>query len=197
MVKVLSTVISNDLKDLVVGNDDDAAKLENEEFEDLIAKYYPDTGNFVNNVASAMEERGFSKAQVAAAMGETALPFFADYIARNGGDTRPVPIVPASRPPISGIPPPMYGPPPPSGPPSVTSTTAMGREVAAVPGWISAYPNRSVLKQKLNTVEKVRAFMESVPSDVGLKAYTPRLGTDMRSVWETLIRNIREVVPNY
>jgi len=197
MVKVLSTVIGNDLKDLVAGNDDDTAKLENEEFEDLIAKYYPDTGNFVNNVASAMEERGFSKAQVAAAMGETALPFFADYIARNGGDTGPAPIVPASRPPISGIPPPLYGPPPPSGPPSVTSTTATTAAASDLPPWLAPYPTRTALKQKLSSVGRVRAFLDSVPADVGLRPYNPRAGTDMRSVWETLIRNIREVVPNY
>jgi hypothetical protein len=205
LVEVLATMLRNDLRMFVTAPDDEA-KLQNGDFEELVTKFYPDPSNFVSNVANAMEERGYTKPQVAAAMGQTSLPFFADYIARNGGEYGPAPIVPAYRYPPAGPQPggaPFYGPPPPSGPPSVasrTSTTAMGSTAAAVPAWLSAYPSRAVLRQKLNSVEKVRAFMASVPAEAGLKAYTPRLSSNdggMKSVHETLIRNIAQVVPNY
>jgi len=208
MKDILATLMRNDLQMLITTADDRQSLLDGN-FDELVPKLYPDTRYFVANVADAMVERGYSKAQVAAAMGETSLPFFADFIARNGGDIGPAPALPARRYPPAGPqpPPPIYGapfgPPPPSGPPSVaskTSTTAMGNTAAVVPAWLSAYPNRAVLRQKLNSVEKVRAFMASVPTEAGLKAYTPRLSSNdggMKSVHETLIRNIAQVVPNY
>ena len=203
MTDALEMTMRNDLR-LLATTDEDQEKLRSGEFGELVAKLYPDPSNFVSNVASAMEERGYTKPQVAAAMGETSLPFFADYITRNSGDIGPAPAVPARRYPPAGPQPqaPIYGPPPPSGPPSVaseTSTTAMGSTAAVVPAWLSAYPTRAVLRQKLNSVEKVRAFMASVPAEAGLKAYTPRLSSNdnMKSVHETLIRNIAQVVPNY
>ncbi len=197
MTDALEMTMRNDLR-LLATTDEDQEKLRSGEFGELVTKLYPDPNNFVSNVASAMEERGFSKPQVAAAMGETSLPFFADYITRNSGDIGPAPAVPARRYPPAGPQPggaPLYGPPPPSGPPSVTSTSAVG--ASAVPPWLSSYPTREVLKQKLSSVGRVQAFMASVPADAGLKPYNPRVGTDMKSVWETLIRNIRAVVPSY
>lgn len=192
LVEALSTMMRNDLR-LLATAPEDVEKLQSGEFGELVTKLYPDPSNFVSNVASAMEERGFTKAQVAAAMGQTSLPFFADYIARNGGEYGPAPIVPARRyPPAGGVP--LYGPPPPSGPPSVTSTSAVGSQL---PAWLSPYPSRTILKQKLSSVGRVQAFLASVPADAGLKPYNPRAGTDMKSVWETLIRNIRAVVPSY
>jgi len=196
MTDALEMTMRNDLR-LLATTDEDQEKLRSGEFGELVTKLYPDPNNFVSNVASAMEERGYTKPQVAAAMGQTNLPFFADYIARNGGDIGPAPAVPARRYPPAGPQPqaPIYGPPPPSGPPSVTSTSAVG--ASAVPPWLSSYPTREVLKQKLSSVGRVQAFMASVPADAGLKPYNPRVGTDMKSVWETLIRNIRAVVPSY
>jgi len=197
LTEALSTMMRNDLR-LLATAPEDVEKLQSGEFGELVTKLYPDPSNFVSNVASAMEERGFTKAQVAAAMGQTSLPFFADYIARNGGEIGPAPIVPARRYPPAGPQPggvPLYGPPPPSGPPSVTSTSAVGS--SALPAWLSAYPTRTVLKQKLSSVGRVQAFLASVPADAGMKAYNPRAGTDMDSVWETLIRRIRAVVPSY
>ena len=193
--EALATMMRNDLR-LLATTPDDIEKLQSGDFAELVTKLYPDPSNFVSNVSSAMEERGFTKAQVAAAMGETSLPFFADYIARNGGEYGPAPIVPARRYPPAGPQPgaPLYGPPPPSGPPSVTSTTAVSSQL---PAWLSQYPSRTILKQKLSSVGRVQAFLASVPADAGLKPYNPRAGTDMRSVWETLIRNIRAVVPSY
>jgi len=190
MRDVLGAIIRKDLGDFVGENPEDAEKLRNDDFEELVAKFYPDPNIFVNTIASAMEERGYSKAQVAAAMGETNLPFFADYIAKNGGDYGPAPIVPARRYPPAGTQPsaPLYSVPPPP------SSTEVG---SALPAWLAPYPNRTVLKQKLSSVGRVKAFLETVPADAGLKQYNPRAGTDMRSVWETLIRNIREVVSNY
>jgi hypothetical protein len=199
MKDILATLMRNDLQMLVTTADDRQSLLDGN-FDELVPKLYPDTRYFVANVADAMVERGYSKAQVAAAMGETSLPFFADFIARNGGDIGPAPAVPARRYPPAGPqpPPPIYGapfgPPPPSGPPSLRSTTAAG---ADFPEWLSAYPTRAILKQKLSSVGRVQAFLASVPADAGMKSYNPRAGSDMKSVWETLIRNIRAVVPNY
>jgi len=199
MKDILATLMRNDLQ-LLITTADDRQSLLDGNLNELVPKLYPDTRYFVANVADAMVERGYSKAQVAAAMGETSLPFFADFIARNGGDIGPAPALPARRYPPAGSqpPPPIYGapfgPPPPSGPPSVTSTSAVGSQL---PAWLSPYPSRTILKQKLSSVGRVQAFMTSVPADAGLKPYNPRAGTDMRSVWETLIRNIRAVVPSY
>jgi hypothetical protein len=129
-------------------------------------------------------------------MGETSLPFFADFIARNGGDIGPAPIVPAYRYPPAGPQPggaPFYGP---SGAASVASkgskTSTTAAPAVPLPSWLSAYPSREILKSKLNTVGRVKIWLASVP-DAGLKPYNPRAGTDMKSVWETLIRNIRAV----
>lgn len=198
MSDVLTALMRDDLQRLVT-TADDRQKLLDGDFDELVPKLYPDTSNFVANVATAMEERGYSKAQVANAMGEVALPFFAEYIARNGGEVGPAPIAPAYRyPPAGPQPPPLiYGPPPPSGPPSVTSTAATTGAKQGLPAWLSQYPSRSVLKQRLTSVGRVKAFLASVPADAGLKPYNPRADTDMKSVWETLIRNIRAVVPTY
>jgi hypothetical protein len=196
MMDALESLMRNDLR-MLVTSDEDSEKLRSGDFRELVTKHYPDPRQFVANVANAMEERGFTKAQVAAAMGGTSLPFFAEYIAANSGDIGPAPAGPARRYPPAGPqpPPPIYGPPPPSGPPSVTSTSAVGS--ADIPAWLSAYPTRAVLRQKLTSVGRVQAFMESVPADAGLKPYNPRAGSDMKSVLETLIRNIRMVVPSY
>ena len=184
MTDALEMTMRNDLR-LLATTDEDQEKLRSGEFGELVTKLYPDPSNFVSNVASAMEERGYTKPQVAAAMGQTNLPFFADYIARNGGEYGPAPIVPARRYPPAGPQPggaPLYGPPPP----------AAVAPAIPLPAWLSAYPSREVLKNKLNSVGRVKIFMASVPPEVGLKAYNPRAGTDMKSVWETLIRNIRK-----
>lgn len=186
---VLTTLMRNDLSTLAA-TPEDQEKVRNGDFGELVPKLYPDPSNFVSNVASAMEERGFTKAQVAAAMGQTSLPFFADYIARNGGEYGPAPIVPARRYPPAGPqpPPPIYGAPfPPMG----------AQQGPQIPAWLSQYPSRAVLKQKLTSVGRVKAFLASIPAEAGLKPYNPRAGTDMKSVWETLIRNIRAVVPSY
>lgn len=193
MSDVLTALMRDDLQGLVT-TADDRQKLLDGDFGELVQKLYPDPRNFVANVATAMEERGYSKALVALAMGETSLPFFAEYIARNGGEVGPAPIAPAYRYPPAGPqpPPPIYGPPPPSGPPSITATGG-----PVLPSWLSKYPTRAILKEKLFSIERVTAFMNSVPAEAGLKAYKPRLGSEMKSVWETLIRNIRAVVPSY
>jgi hypothetical protein len=199
MTDALEMTMRNDLR-LLATTDEDQEKLRSGEFGELVAKLYPDPSNFVSNVASAMEERGFTKAQVAAAMGETNLPFFADYIARNGGEYGPAPIVPAYRYPPAGPQPggaPLYGPPPPAAVAPAAVAPAAVAPAIPLPAWLSAYPTRFLLKQKLFSVGRVKAFMESVPADAGLKPYNPRAGTDMKSVWETLIRNIRAVVPSY
>lgn len=185
----LATMMRNDLRTIATTEEDQAA-LRNGDFDELVPKLYPDPSIFVSNVASAMEERGFTKAQVAAAMGETSLPFFADYITRNSGDIGPAPAVPARRYPPAGPqpPPPIYGAPfPPMG----------AQQGPQIPAWLSQYPSRGVLKQKLTSVGRVKAFLDSVPAEAGLKPYNPRAGTEMKSVWDTLIRNIKAVVPTY
>lgn len=185
----LATMMRNDLRTIATTEEDQAA-LRNGDFDELVPKLYPDPSIFVSNVASAMEERGFTKAQVAAAMGETSLPFFADYITRNSGDIGPAPAVPARRYPPAGPqpPPPIYGAPfPPMG----------AQQGPQIPAWLSQYPSRGVLKQKLTSVGRVKAFLASVPAEAGLKPYNPRAGTEMKSVWDTLIRNIKAVVPTY
>lgn len=201
MKDILATLMRNDLQMLVTTADDRQSLLDGN-FDELVPKLYPDTRYFVANVADAMVERGYTKAQVAAAMGETSLPFFADFIARNGGDIGPAPALPARRYPPAGPqpPPPIYGapfgPPPPSGAASVASkgskTSTTAAPAVPLPSWLSAYPSREILKSKLNTVGRVKIWLASVP-DAGLKPYNPRAGTDMKSVWETLIRNIRAV----
>lgn len=197
MMDALEATMQNEIRG-VATTDEDLEKMRSGEFRELVERLYPaGPEQFVNSVASAMEERGYTKAQVAAAMGQTSLPFFADYIASNSGDVGPAPAAPARRYPPAGPQPqaPLYGPPPPSGPPSMTSTSAVG--TANVPPWLSQYPTRAILKQKLSSVGRVQAFLASVPAEAGLKPYNPRAGTDMKSVWETLIRNIKAVVPSY
>jgi hypothetical protein len=189
LTDALTTMMRNDLRTIATTEEDQAA-LRNGDFDELVPKLYPDPSIFVSNIASAMEERGFTKAQVAAAMGQTNLPFFADYITRNSGDIGPAPAVPARRYPPAGPqpPPPIYGAPfPPMG----------AQQGSQIPAWLSQYPSRAVLKQKLSSVGRVKAFLDSVPAEAGLKPYNPRGGTEMKSVWDTLIRNIKAVVPTY
>jgi hypothetical protein len=79
--------------------------------EDFITTNYPNPSDFVNELAKGLEERGFSKAQIAKGMELAGYGVFADYIAENTGETGPVPstaVRPSGLLPMGGLPPPLY-----------------------------------------------------------------------------------------
>jgi hypothetical protein len=79
--------------------------------EEFITKNYPNTSDFVNELAKGLEERGFSKAQIAKGMELTGYGVFADYIAENTGETGPEPstaVRPSGLLPMGGLPPMLY-----------------------------------------------------------------------------------------
>ena len=193
LTDALETTMRNDLRTLAT-TDEDQEKLRSGDFGELVEKLYPDPSQFVKNIAGAMEERGYTKAQVAAAMGETSLPFFADYITQNSGDTGPAPIVPARRYPPAGPQPggaPIYGqpaaPPPPMG----------AQQAPDLPAWLAPYPTRAELRSKLKSVGRVKAFLATIPADSGFPPYNPRLTTSKTAVLTELITRIKKVVPRY
>jgi hypothetical protein len=79
--------------------------------EEFIAKNYPSTDDFVNELAKGLEERGFSKAQIAEGMRLADYGVFADYVGENTGETAPAPstaVRPSGFLPMGGLPPPVY-----------------------------------------------------------------------------------------
>lgn len=78
---------------------------------EFITANYPDPSDFVNELARGLEEKGFSKAQIAEGMTSVGLEVFSDYIAENAGDTAPAPAQPARHSGLSalgGLAPPIY-----------------------------------------------------------------------------------------
>lgn len=77
---------------------------------EFITANYPDPSNFVKEVGRGMEEKGFSKAQIAEAMTTLGLEVFSDYIKEHAGDTGPA--LPPARnsgiTPLGGLAPPVY-----------------------------------------------------------------------------------------
>jgi hypothetical protein len=112
------------------GNED------SEELSAFITTKYPDPSIFVREVAGGLEEKGFSKAQIAEGMQQTELDVFADYIAENTGDTAPAPAAPARSSganPYGGIAPPIYRDMDDDGMADVLPSAALADEPAAPP----------------------------------------------------------------
>jgi hypothetical protein len=84
---------------------------ETDDPEAFITANYPDPSNFVKEVARGLEEKGFSKAQIAEGMTGYGLEVFSDYIAEHSGDTGPAPAQPARHSGLTalgGLAPPIY-----------------------------------------------------------------------------------------
>jgi hypothetical protein len=180
----LKEIMKQTLLPLMSGADEQAM-LQNEEFNELIAKHYPDPKQFIREVDSAATERGFTKAQIAAAVAQLDMPVFAEYIAANAGDAGPAPIAPAvrNRPVGPQIPPPIYAPEAPAGGP-------------AIPPWLAPYPTRAELRASIRSIAQARQFIATLPPEAGGN-YKPRAESSLKNVLETIVRNIRKVVPTY
>jgi hypothetical protein len=184
LIDALKDIMKETLLPLLTGADEQAM-LQNEEFADLIATHYPDPKQFVRELDSAATERGFTKAQIAAALGAVELPIFADYIAANAGETGPAPAAPAYRYPPAGPqgPAPVYAPEPPGGAP-------------AMPPWLAQYPSRADLRAGVRSIAQAKQYIATLPPEAG-GSYKPRTDSSLKNVVETIIRNIRKVVPTY
>jgi hypothetical protein len=169
----------------LIDSADEQAMLQNEEFADLIATHYPDPKQFVRELDSAATERGFTKPQIAAALAQFDMPVFAEYIAANAGDAGPAPIAPAYRYPPAGPqgPAPVYAPEPPGGAP-------------AMPPWLAQYPSRADLRAGIRSIAQAKQYIATLPQEAG-GSYKPRTDSSLKNVIETIIRNIRKVVPTY
>jgi hypothetical protein len=170
----------------LIDSADEQAMLQNEEFADLITTHYPDPKQFVKELDSAAVERGFTKPQIAAALAQFDMPVFAEYIAANAGNAGPAPIAPAYRYPPAGPqgPAPVYAPPPPAG------------GEPALPPWLAPVPTRADLRANVRSLAQARQFIATLPPEAG-GSYKPRADSSLKNVVETIIRNIRKVVPTY
>lgn len=78
---------------------------------EFVAANYPRPSDFVEEVARGMEERGFSKAQIAEGMTRVGMEVFSDYIAEHAGETGPASSRAARSSgfmPLGGLAPPVY-----------------------------------------------------------------------------------------
>lgn len=88
--EVLAEAVLSEVKQVLKTTSD-------EDLGELIATLYPDPKFFVNEVAAGLEEKNFSKAQIASGMQQCNImvddqDVFTDYIAENSGPTGPAPI---------------------------------------------------------------------------------------------------------
>lgn len=164
---------------------EDQTKLQNEEFEDLITTHYPDPKQFVRELDAAATERGYTKAQIAFAVSAFDLAMFSDYVAANMGEVGPTPIVPGFRYPPAGpqVPPPVYAP-------------QADAADDGMPSWLERFPNRAALRAGIRSIAQARQFIATLPPEAG-GSYKPRDDSSLKNVMETIIRNIRKVVPTY
>lgn len=91
VTEALDTVIKATLEPLMT--DTDSGKSTDE----IVANHYPQKKQFVNEVESAMKERGFSEQEIARAMEMRGDDVFSQYVGENSGSTAPKAISPAYR----------------------------------------------------------------------------------------------------
>jgi hypothetical protein len=169
-----------------------------EETKAIITANYPQPERFVDEVARGLEEKGFSKAQIAEGMGGTGLDVFADYIIEHSGDTAPAPSQPA-RPsglnPLGGLAPPIYRDDDEDGVADVASAEAVGERPAPKRAGRSkeqvlrsaGFPlTRDEMYREVKTEAQYRALGERLPKEFG-GPYRMRQGTTVKNAKARII----------
>lgn len=200
----LETVVENTLEPLKTAEDRDKP------LDEVVARHYPQKHVFIGEVERAMEERGFSKAQIAAAMERDGSAVYTDYIADNTGDVGPAAAEPARRfNPLAGAPAPVYDPAareegivPPRGAPAPERVVS---DVATVL-YARGFPRtREMLRHEINVgvgiskaekIQRVRRLGMLIPAELG-GPYVPREGTDISNAITALIAKIKRIDPAY
>jgi hypothetical protein len=170
---------------------------------EFITANYPNPSLFVNEVASGLEEKGFSKQQIAEGMKNTDLSVFATYISENGGDLAPPPIrqsIPSGVVPFGGLAPPIYrdddedgfmdaAPPQAVGQRGMDPTTKEGKtELLRMYG----FPlTRQDMYRKAKTESQYKQLGLLLPPELG-GPYRMRAGTSVKSAKARIITMMKE-----
>lgn len=199
VVEMLSTVIKETLRGF-----DDFNEADEDTYADFINAQYPDTEDFVREVARAMGERGFSAAQVADAMRRNGLEVFTDYIAENAGEVGPAPAR-AARParlyPLGGLAPPLYRDEDEDGRADVEPPEALADAGGAdAGGAAAAYAalaeehdlplNRRDFSDRFRTIQQLMALAQRLPPEAG-GPYGLRASTTPRNAKQALIQRLK------
>lgn len=188
----LETVVKDTLAPFKTDADKDAS------VDELVAKYYPQKHVFIAEVEKAMEERGFTKAQIAAAMERVDDAVYTEYIAENRGETGPAPAEPARRfNPLAGAPPPIFEGAQPAAPEAGTVAERL---------YATGFPrSREELRRIVNEgvgitkpmkFQRVVELGSLIPPEVG-GPYVPRIGTEITNAITAIIAKVRRIDPNF
>jgi hypothetical protein len=169
--------------------------------EELVTDKYPRPERFVSEVSDAMEERGFTPAQIADAMSQLNIPFFADYIATHTGPIEPAAAAPARLPDPLGFmpPPPGFGP---GGEPVAPAPKKFKprrpKTEGAEGNWKipSNMSSRAELRNNYRTIASIRALGATIPAYLG-GPYKPRSDTMLKNAITRIINIVKKIDPNY
>jgi hypothetical protein len=178
-----------------------------QDVDDFVRANYPNPDNFVEEVASGLEEKTFTKAQIAEGMRAEGSAVFAEYIAENASSLG-VPRAQPARPagfggiPLGGLAPPIYrdedtdgladGPPVSEMAPSSRSTVTSTRPATTIRGFPSKSQltrlyrennlpaTRKAFLEQYTTIEKIRQLGARIPREFG-GPYRPREDSKVRN----------------
>jgi hypothetical protein len=160
--------------------------------DDIINANYQSPDTFVEEVASALEQRGFTPAEIARGMEQTPIQAFAGYITKNKGDIAPKRLQSTQRPPE--MPTIMYQPQgaAPPAPPAAPPKAHTKAPTKLPPGFPST---REKLREDYRTVASLRQLASTLPSEWGV--YTPRADSLVKNVQAKIINIVKEHVNGY
>jgi hypothetical protein len=177
---------------------------ENDEstYEEFINTQYPDTADFVREVARGMEDRGgYSTAQIADAMRRTGLEMFNEYVAENAGPTGAAPIRAARAPglnPIGGLQPPLYVDADEDGSMDVAPAESIGAYnfYAQLAAQHNLPRNREEFNANYRTIGQLVALANRLPEEAGGR-YGLRATTTVRNAKQALIARLKRANPSF
>lgn len=170
--------------------------------EEFVARNYPNPNNFVSEVANAMEERNFSKAQIAEGMRLTKYSVFADYIDENAGDIEPAEIKPArQRNPFVDVPAPIFSDQNNNGKADIVAPQDMGaqkeRDLLIFPkaqiAKLGLPATREEMYRNYRTEAQYRALGLAIPKEMG-GPYRMRSGTTLKNAKAYIIKLYKRYV---
>lgn len=160
----------------------------------FITTNYPNPQDFVEEVARNIEEKGYSKAQIADGFSKVKMDVFTEYITENAGDVAPAPAISQRANdilPFGGLAPPIYRDDDEDGvadviPPQSVATTD-GSTVADPFATYDLPRTREEFLENYNTVERIRALGLRIPREYG-GPYRARPGTTIRNMKAYIVR---------
>jgi hypothetical protein len=180
---------------------------------EFVANNYPSPDDFVAEVSRGMEERGFSKAQIAEAMTEIGMEVFTDYISENAGETAPEPSRAARSSglmPMGGLAPPIYRDDDEDGNADIApaedvgedGTNARAATTAARPSFTKLVRDhdlpktRNEMYEKYRTEAQYKALGLRIPKEMG-GPYRMREGTTLKNAKAYIIKLFRTIDPSW